>query len=171
MSIKYLMKILVLVLTHTFGNRFISIPVGVALFGKWYIVVILIVLMDVIQAPFYYYIYESPHKMEFILIQLKRIRTSFTRITRRIRIREERNIHARLLKRARSFGQWGVVFITAMPFLGGGMWSGVLLSHLLKIEKKKSYFLLTSGSLIGCIFLALGFGGIKVLFLALVKHL
>jgi uncharacterized membrane protein len=168
---KYLMKFLALVVAHIFGNRLISVPVGMALFGKWYIAVILLVFMDIIQVPFFYYFYESPHKMEFIRKILGTIRSIFIGLTRHIRIKQERNIHAGLLKRARSFGQPGVVLITAMPFLGGGMWSGVLLSHLLKIEKRTSYFLLACGSLLGCTFLALGFGGIKFLFLALVHSM
>jgi uncharacterized membrane protein len=38
------------------------------------------------------------------------------------------------------------------PLKGCGMWSGVLLSKLLKLPKQTSYPLLIVGSILGCIF-------------------
>jgi uncharacterized membrane protein len=44
-----------------------------------------------------------------------------------------------------------------LPFKGCGMWSGVLLSKLLRLPKQTSYPLMIAGSLLGC-FLLLGAG-------------
>ena len=173
MFIEYFMKLLILAPTHMIAGRLFSVPLGVALFGKWYIAVICIVGMDLLLIPLYFYIYESPGKMKFITarIRLIRARLKLRRLKRKNIIREERNIHAQLLKKAQSFGQWGVLFIPSVPFLGGGIWSSVLLAHLLKVERKRSYLLVAGGSFIGCSLLALGFGSVRALFLLLVNFL
>ncbi len=168
---KLILKSFGLIITHIIASRLVSIPVGIALFGRWYVPVIFIFFMDLIQIPFYYYIYESPGKIKFIIVRLRLYRRLLKKYLHRFRIKPERNFHATLLKRAQHYGQWGVPFIAGTPFLGGGMWSGVLLSHLIKLEKKKSYVLLSCGSLASCIFLALGFGGIKLLILRLLEGL
>jgi uncharacterized membrane protein len=48
-------------------------------------------------------------------------------------------------------GMPGVVAITMTPLKGCGMWSGVLLSKLLKLPKQTSYPLLIVGSILGCV--------------------
>ncbi len=166
---EYFMKFLILIPTHLIAGRLFSVPLGVALFGKWYEVLIIIVIMDLIQIPFYFYIYESHNRVRFIKVRLRLIRRKLMHIERRVELKEIRNVNARLLRKARSLGEWGVLLVPSLPFLGGGLWSGVLLAHLLKVEKKKSYLLLTCGSMIGCTFLVLGFGGVKALLIALIN--
>jgi len=167
---KFIIKTLLLIITHIFASRLISIPVAVALFVKWYIAVAFIFIMDLAQVPIFYYLYESPQKIKFIMIRLRLWRIRLRRIYKKKRItRGDRNWQALLLKRSHRFGQWGVIFVTAMPSLGGGMWSGVLLAHLLKLDKRKSYLLLAAGSLLSCLVLALGFGGIKALIMQILK--
>ena len=163
------MMIIILIVTHLIAGRLFSVPLGVALFGKWYDVIILLVIIDLIQIPFYFYIYESHNRLRFIKVRLRLLRRKLMNIDRRVKLKEIRNVNARLLKKARSLGEWGIVFIPSLPFLGGGIWSGVLLAHLLKVKKKKSYLLLACGSMIGCVFLVLGFGGVKALFIALIN--
>jgi len=167
---KFIIKTLLLILTHIFASRLISIPVAVALFYKWYIAVAFIFLMDLAQVPIFYYVYERPQKIKFIMVRLRLWRMRVRRISKREKItRGDRNWQAMLLKRAQRLGKWGVFFISAMPSLGGGMWSGVLLAHLLKLDKRKSYLLLGAGSLVSCLVLALGFGGIKALIMQIIK--
>jgi uncharacterized membrane protein len=48
-------------------------------------------------------------------------------------------------------GTPGVVSITMLPLKGCGMWSGVLLSKLLRLPKQTGYPLLIVGSILGCI--------------------
>ena len=169
---KFIIKTLVLIITHIFASRLISIPVAVALFIKWYIAVIFIFIMDLAQVPLFYYVYESPQKIKYLMARLRLWRMRLQRLYKRETItRRDRNWQALLLKRAQRLGQWGVVFVSAMPSLGGGMWSGVLLAHLLKLNKKRSYLLLAAGSLISCLVLALGFGGIKALIMQILRTL
>ncbi|MBI5554274.1 MAG: small multi-drug export protein [Elusimicrobia bacterium] len=170
---KFILKTLALILTHIVASRLISIPLAVAMFVKWYIAVLLIFTMDIAQVPLFYHLYEQPQKIRFITARLRLWRQRWKRSgykKKRI-IREDRNWQALVLKRAQKFGQWGILLVSAMPSLGGGMWTGVLLAHLLKLDKKRSYLLLSAGSLMSCLLLALGFGGIKTLIVHLVKLL
>lgn len=167
---KFILKVLLLIFTHIVASRLISIPVAVAFFVKWYIAVIFIFIMDVVQIPFYYFIYESPRKIKFVMVRIRLWRWRLLRFYKREKVtRKDRKWQASLLKKAQRLGSWGVVFISAMPSLGGGMWSGVLLAHLLKLDKKRSYYLLSLGSLVSCLVLALGFGGIKALIVHLIQ--
>jgi uncharacterized membrane protein len=59
-----------------------------------------------------------------------------------------------LAQRLAVLGPPGVVAITMLPLKGCGMWSGVLLSKLLKIPMLKSYSLLVLGSFLGCLLVA-----------------
>ncbi len=167
----FILKTLALIITHMLASRLISIPIAVAMFVKWYIAVIFIFVMDAVQIPLFYYLYERPQKIKFItarwhLWQQRWTRTGYKK--KRI-IREDRNWQALVLKRAQGFGQWGVLLVSAMPSLGGGMWTGVLLAHLLKLDKQRSYLLLSAGSLTSCLILALGFGGIKTIIIHLLN--
>ncbi|MDD5132783.1 MAG: small multi-drug export protein [bacterium] len=168
---KFILKTLALIITHIVASRLISIPIAVAMFVKWYIAVLFIFAMDLAQVPLFYYIYERPQKIRFITARLRlwRKRWHLRNYKKQRIIREDRNLQAMVLKRAQRFGQWGVLLVSAMPSLGGGMWTGVLLAHLLKIDKKHSYALLAAGSLTSCLVLALGFGGIKTIIIHLFR--
>jgi uncharacterized membrane protein len=168
---KFILKTLALIITHIIASRLISIPIAVAMFIKWYIAVLFIFTMDLAQVPLFYYLYERPQKIRFITARLRlwQQRWNRTGYKKKRIIREDRNWQALVLKRAQRYGQWGVVLVSAMPSLGGGMWTGVLLAHLLKIDKKHSYLLLAAGSLMSCLVLALGFGGIKTIIIHLLK--
>ena len=63
----------------------------------------------------------------------------------------------------RVMGAPGVVVITMLPLKGCGMWSGVLLSKLLKFSRPASYPLLIGGSILGsALLLGLGEGILKL---------
>ena len=168
---KFILKTLALIITHIVASRLISIPIAVAMFVKWYIAVLFIFTMDIVQVPLFYYLYERPQKIRFITARWRLWQQKWHRtgIKKKTIIREDRNWQALVLKRAQRFGQWGVMLVAAMPSLGGGMWTGVLLAHLLKIDKKRSYLLLSAGSLMSCLVLALGFGGIKTIIIHLLN--
>lgn len=162
MIIKFLLKILLLILTHTVSNRLISIPLAVGLFAKWYLAVLFIFVMDIIQIPFFYFIYESPQKIKFFVVRYRYWRKRINTLYKREKItRKARSWEANILKRAQKLGSWGVAIVSALPSFGGGMWSGVLLAHLLKLNKRKSYLFLGLGSLISCMLLSFGFGSLK----------
>ncbi|MBN1847756.1 MAG: small multi-drug export protein [Deltaproteobacteria bacterium] len=105
-----------------------------------------VVLLDTLQIPMFYYLYESVSKRAF-----------FKRLSDRSQKKEKNLRKTKLFHWMQVIGMPGVVAITMVPMKGCGMWSGVLLSKLLGLSKQTSYPLLIIGSILGCAFL-LGIG-------------
>jgi len=101
-----------------------------------------IVLLDTLQIPLFYYLYETISKRSFM-------RTLHQRTIKK----EEQLRKSRLFRWVQLIGTPGVVAITMLPLKGCGMWSGVLLTMFLRLPKHISYFLMIVGSILGCIFL------------------
>ena len=140
-------------LLYIFGSRAIFIPAGIAMGIERHLVLLVVFCLDILQIPLYYYIYEKgTTKIKFLNFFYSRLPTM------------EKVSSSSLMKFARSMGGFGVVFVAAMPAFGGGMWSSVLMAHLLRIEKKRSVYLLALGSLIGCLMVFYGIEGAIYLF-------
>ena len=101
-----------------------------------------VVMLDTLQIPLFYYLYGTISKGVFM-------RKLYERATKK----EKRLRKSRLFRWVQVMGTPGVVAITLLPLKGCGMWSGVLLSKLLRLPKQISYPLLIVGSISGCIFL------------------
>ena len=101
-----------------------------------------VVMLDTIQIPFFYHLFGKISKRLVLRKFLERISK------KEIRLRKSKFFHWIQL-----MGTPGVVAITMMPLKGCGMWSGVLLSKLLRLPKQSSYPLLIVGSILGCILL------------------
>ena len=101
-----------------------------------------VVMLDTLQIPLFYYLFGTISKGSFM-------RKLYERTTKK----EERLRRSRLFRWIQLMGTPGVVAITMLPLKGCGMWSGVLLSELLRLPKQISYALLIVGSILGCIFL------------------
>ncbi|NVM24661.1 MAG: small multi-drug export protein [Desulfobacterales bacterium] len=101
-----------------------------------------IVMLDTLQIPFFYYLYGTVSRGLFM-------RKLHERTTKK----EERLRKSRFFRWIQLMGTPGVVAITMLPLKGCGMWSGVLLSKLLRLPKQISYPLLIVGSILGCVFL------------------
>jgi uncharacterized membrane protein len=99
-----------------------------------------VVMLDTLQIPFFYYLYDTIYKGSFM-----------RRLHERTAKKEERLRKSRLFRWIQLMGTPGVVAITMLPLKGCGMWSGVLLTTLLRLPKKISYSLLIVGSILGCI--------------------
>ena len=137
---------------YILGSRIIFIPAGMAMgIGKHAILAIVFAL-DLVQIPIFYYIYEKgTEKIKILNFLYSKLPT------------KESVNSSGLMKFAKSLGGFGIVLIAAMPAFGGGMWTSVLVAHLLKLEKKLSIFLLALGSLLGCLGIVYGFEGIRQL--------
>ena len=108
----------------------------------------LVVFMDTVQVPCFYYLYEHT----FISARLQRLSGYFQR---KGKVAKER----RFFQRLQAYGHVGVLLLTMLPMKGGGMWSGVFLAHIIGVPKKKSYTLLMSGSILGSLmFVGVGDG-------------
>jgi len=105
-----------------------------------------VVMLDTLQIPLFYYVYETISK--HLLLRKLRERTT----------KKEKRLHkSKFFHWAQLIGMPGVVAVSMTPLKGCGMWSGVLLSQLLGLPKQRSYPLLILGSVLGC-FLIFGLG-------------
>ncbi len=141
------------VVTHIVLGRKLSLPSAIALGGDVYTLLVLGIALDIIQIPFFLYVYSHSTKIGF-----------FSWIAGRIGKKKESISSSRLMRWAQRWGKYGTIVIAAMPIQGGGMWSGVLLAHALNLERLQAYILLTIGSIIGCTIIAFGISGIMSLF-------
>ena len=112
----------------------------------------LVIFMDILQVPCFYYLYEHTFTSE----RLQKLSGYFQR---KGEVAKDR----RFFQRFRTLGNVGVVGLTMLPVKGGGMWSAVFLAHLTGMPKKTSYPLLIAGSLLGSLmFVGVGDGLIRV---------
>ncbi|HOP09854.1 MAG TPA: small multi-drug export protein [Candidatus Methanofastidiosa archaeon] len=138
---------------HIGLGRKISIPYAIALGITDWNVLIFAFILDVLQIPLFMYIYT--HTSNIAIIK---------RFKARIEGKSTKMEGSRILVWAKNLGKAGTLLLAAMPFQGGGMWSGVLLAYILKLENRQMYPLLSAGSLIGCSIMAFGTSFILSLF-------
>ena len=166
---RYLWLVPSIFLTHIFLGRFFSVPYTLALFNKWYLSVCIISSIDMIMVPFYFRIFDKVITSRGLVVRerllIRRIRRVVEKLTKKKIFRRERKLHSRILVRAQKWGQFGVIIVAALPFVGGGIWSGVLLSRFLKFKIAKGHLLIWLGSILGASFISLGIQGIKELIL------
>jgi uncharacterized membrane protein len=99
-----------------------------------------VVMLDTLQIPLFYYLFGTISQGLFIRKLHERS------------IKKEKRLHkSRFFRWIQLMGTPGVVAITMLPLKGCGMWSGVLLSKLLGLPKQIIYPLLIAGSILGCI--------------------
>jgi len=134
---------------HYFFNRLLVIPVGfIAGFG-WWAAFFIALITDIIQMFIYSYFLEGAGvNKKFGYLISKRF-PSKDKIER-----------TKIVIRLRRFGYMGITILAAMPVYFGGMYSAVLVSHLMRLKRKKSYIFLAIGSVIGSAILTIGFKAI-----------
>jgi len=131
---------------YILGGRPAAILSAQFLGRKIFFLLPVVVMLDTLQIPFFYHLYNTVSNR--IVIQ-----KFFKRSEKRI----HRLKQSRFFKWLQFLGKPGVIAISMLPFKGCGMWSGVLLSKLLKLPRQTSYPLMIVGSLLGCLLL-LGVG-------------
>ncbi len=108
----------------------------------------LVVFMDTLQVPCFYYLYEHTFTSK-----------GFQRLSGYFQRKGEVAKERRSFQRLRTLGSVGVILLTMLPVKGGGMWSGVFLAHIIGVPKNTSYLLLISGSILGSLmFVGVGDG-------------
>ncbi|NVM22237.1 MAG: small multi-drug export protein, partial [Desulfobacterales bacterium] len=112
----------------------------------------LVVLMDTLQVPCFYCLYEHTFTSE----RLRRFGDYFRR-------KGDMAKGRRFFRMLRGLDRAGVVLLTMLPVKGGGMWSGVLLAHFIGLPKRTSFPLLVGGSILGSLlFVGVGDGLIRL---------
>ncbi len=129
---------------YVLGGRPVAILSAQLIGFKTSFLLPVVVMLDTLQVPLFYYLYDTASKRLF----MPKLRERASNKERSLR-------SSRLFHWVQLLGTPGVVAITMMPMKGCGMWSGVLLSKLLRLPKQTSYPLLIVGSVLGC---ALVFG-------------
>lgn len=134
----------VFILLHSLGGRTAAI-IGARLanFNMNYFLP-LAVFLDMLQVPFFFYLYSAGGKR---VGWLGKLQQWFKR-------KEEKWKSSPWGQKLLKQKGWGVFLVTLMPVKGGGMWTGVFFSYLLSLKRKESLILLFAGSLTGCLFLA-----------------
>jgi len=104
------------------------------------------VMLDTLQIPIFYHLYDSIFKRPFM-----------QKLADKGKRKESRQKQSRLFQRLRNLGMPGIIIITMLPLKGCGILSGFILSRLLLMTKTMAYALLIIGSILGCLML-LGMG-------------
>jgi hypothetical protein len=117
------------------GNRIFSILAGLILRIPPIELISTLYVVDLVQIPFFYWLYENSA-------------TVLARLPEPLRRWYSKDWSITVLGRwTHSLGSAGVFLVAAMPMLGGGMWSSVFLAYGLRLRKSWSYGLIASASL------------------------
>lgn len=130
------------IVLYTFGGRPTAIIAALAVDMHIYAVVSAVVVLDTLQIPVFYYLYGAVSKRPIV-----------RKLTTRSQAKMAHMGRSKFIRRLQYLGPPGVVTIASLPLKGCGMWSGVLLSKILRLPLSKSYALLIIGSILGCVLL------------------
>ena len=125
---------------YVLGGRPVAILSAQFLGFKIFFLLPVVVMLDTLQIPIFCYIYGTISNSALM-----------RRLNERANKKEKRLRGSKFFSWMQVMGMPGVVAITMTPLKGCGMWSGVLLSEILKLPKKTSYPLLIVGSILGCV--------------------
>ena len=122
--------------THMLFGRLVSVPTAMAIFGRWYIAVILVVCIDAFLVPVFYSMFGLIKHWNWMASRLRLfrriLRKWIERVTKSSLIRGERKLQSDFARSARRRGSFGVFCMAALPFIGGGIWTSMLLAKTLK---------------------------------------
>ncbi len=100
------------------------------------------VMLDTLQIPIFYHLYDSISKRPFM-----------QKLSEKSKIKEAHQKKSRLFQWLQNLGMPGIIIITMLPIKGCGILSGFILSRLLLMSKTMAYTLLIIGSILGCLVL------------------
>ena len=125
---------------YILGGRPVAILSAQFLGFRAFFLLPVVVILDTLQVPLFYYFYGRISNGLFM-----------QKLYKRITKKEQRLHKSKFFHWIQLMGTPGVVAISMLPLKGCGMWTGVLLSKLLRLPKQVSYPLLIAGSILGCI--------------------
>jgi uncharacterized membrane protein len=145
--ISYLKEVLynhpywVFIILHMTLGRGVSIVYGVLRGMNVLYFLPLGIFFDMFQVWPLYLLYETTESRMPLIRKLKE----------KMGKRENRFLHSKIFKGVKSLGYVGVTVVALLPVKGCGMWSSILLAHILKIRRSRAYLLFFIGSIIGCL--------------------
>lgn len=125
---------------YILGGRPVSIISAQLLGFNLFFLLPVVVMLDTLQIPFFYFLFEKISKSVFI-----------GRLYEKAKKRQDRIFNSRVFNRMKIMGIPGVITVTMLPLKGCGMLSGFLLSKIFGLPKIKAYPLLIAGSVLGCL--------------------
>ncbi|MDO8735051.1 MAG: small multi-drug export protein [Elusimicrobiota bacterium] len=137
---------------HYFINRFFVIPLGFIVGLGWWGAFAIALFGDIVQMFLYFYILEGAG-----------VNKKLGRIIAKRFPTQDKVERTKMVRKVRGLGYMGTTILAAMPVYFGGMYSAVLVSHLMHLNRKKSYVFLTIGSIIGSAVLVFGLQGLIAL--------
>ena len=137
---------------HYFINRFFVIPLGFIIGLGWWWAFAIALFGDIVQMFIYFYILEGAV-----------VNKKFCKLISKKFPSQEKVERTKMVRKVRGLGYLGITILAAMPVYFGGMYSAVLVSHLMHLNRKKSYIFLTIGSIIGSAVLVFGLQGLIAL--------
>jgi uncharacterized membrane protein len=134
------------------GGRPVAILSAQFLGYKAFFLLPVVVMLDTLQIPLFYYLYDTIS--DSLLVR---------KFSERTMKKGKRFSESKFFRWMQVMGAPGVVAVTMLPVKGCGMWSGVFLSRLLNFSKPTGYSILIVGSISGCaLLLGLGEGILKL---------
>jgi hypothetical protein len=128
--------IALIVLASIIGNRIVPILIGLILRVPPSWLLGTVVLIDWLQIPFYYWLYENGSSL------LERLPPPFRQWFKQ-------DVSTMPLGRwTRSLGGVSVFVVSVLPGLGGGIWSAVFLAHNLQLKRRWGSLLAALGSVV-----------------------
>jgi uncharacterized membrane protein len=125
---------LIVALVAIVGNRIFAVLAGLWLRVPGAGLLTLLLVLDVVQIPFYYWLYENGS-------------AALERLPASLRGWFSKDWSGSFLgKWTASLGGLGVMMVAAMPTLGGGMWSATFLAYGLGLRKRFGYLWMMLGS-------------------------
>lgn len=137
---RFITNLFVFLLVYIFGNNLVSIPTGLALGLNQFLVIAVVIGLDFLQIPFFFFLFEQGQS-----------RFKLVRILFNILPTSDWVQNSFLRKIIEHFGQVSVMLITAMPTFGGGVWTGVLVSHMLRLHRQRSVFFIMAGAVVSAL--------------------
>jgi len=154
---KYLSEFIALVGIYIASGRKGAVPIGIALFGSWRLVLVYLLIIELVQIPIFYFLL-GPVASRLSWIQ---------RLKHRYARQKTKIMQGKFFQYARAYGAWGVFLVVAAPAFTGGVLGGILLAKLLGLSRRKSIMAILCGILVCNLGLIFGVEGIKQLFLFL----
>jgi uncharacterized membrane protein len=121
------------VLVSILANRILAIVIGLWFQVPVTLLLGLLLLIDIIQIPFYYRLYEHGSSL------LERV-PAVNKFLRR-----DWSVSS-LGQWAKPLGGFGVMMVAAMPTFGGGMWSATFIAYGLGLKRRAGYAWMILGS-------------------------
>ncbi|MBI5555152.1 MAG: small multi-drug export protein [Elusimicrobia bacterium] len=155
--VKYVSEFIALVGIYIASGRKGAVPIGIALFGSWRLVLGYLLIIELAQIPLFYFLL-GPVAARFLWVQ---------RIKDKYQVNQNKIAQTKTFITAKKYGGCGVFIVVAAPAFTGGVLGGILLARLLGLSRRKSIMAILCGILVCNMGLIFGIEGIKQLFIAI----